>query len=122
MPLKLKNTTTVLKKAFTNWLSRDPFKESSVIAYTAIFSLPGLLVVVVTLSAYFFGPDLVTSHIHQNIASVMGIETADQIREMILFSMRSNTRVDYHAGWCYRCICSTAKNPQYHLGGGSKTQ
>ena len=51
MPLKLKNTTTVLKKAFTNWLSRDPFKESSVIAYTAIFSLPGLLVVVVTLSA-----------------------------------------------------------------------
>ncbi len=89
MPLKLKNTTTVLKKAFTNWLSRDPFKESSVIAYTAIFSLPGLLVVVVTLSAYFFGPDLVTSHIHQNIASVMGIETADQIREMILFSMRS---------------------------------
>ena len=70
MPLKLKNTTTVLKKAFTKWLSRDPFKESSVIAYTAIFSLPGLLVVVVTLSAYFFGPDLVTS-------------------EMILFSMRS---------------------------------
>ncbi len=89
MPLKLKKTTTVLKNAFTKWTSRDPFKESSVIAYTAIFSLPGLLVVVVTLSAYFFGPDLVTSHIHQNIASVMGIETADQIREMILFSMRS---------------------------------
>lgn len=89
MPIKLKNTTTVLKKALTKWLSRDPFKESSVIAYTAIFSLPGLLVVVVAMSGYFFGPDLVTNHIHQNIASMMGTETADQIQGMILFSMRS---------------------------------
>src|SRR5688572_20198197 len=89
MPLKFKNTTTVLKKAFTKWTSRDPFKESSVIAYTAIFSLPGLLVAVVAMSGYFFGPELVTSHIHQNITSVMGAQTADQIQEMILFSMRS---------------------------------
>ncbi|MDZ4747097.1 MAG: YihY/virulence factor BrkB family protein [Saprospiraceae bacterium] len=89
MPVKLKNTSTVLKNAFTKWLSRDPFKESSVIAYTAIFSLPGLLVVVVALSGYFFGPELIKNHIHQNIASVMGSETADQIQEMILFSMRS---------------------------------
>ncbi len=89
MPVKLKKTTTVLKSAFTKWLSRDPFKESSVIAYTAIFSLPGLLVVVVAMSGYFFGPELITNHIHQNITSVMGAATADQIREMILFSMRS---------------------------------
>ncbi|MBK9104493.1 MAG: YihY/virulence factor BrkB family protein [Saprospiraceae bacterium] len=73
MPIKLKSTGTVLKTAFTKWWSRDPFKESSVIAYTAIFSLPGLLVVVVTLSGYFFGPELVTTHIHRNIASVMGL-------------------------------------------------
>lgn len=89
MPIKLKSTGTVLKTAFTKWWSRDPFKESSVIAYTAIFSLPGLLVVVVTMSGYFFGSELVTTHIHRNIASVMGVETADQIQQMILFSMRS---------------------------------
>lgn len=89
MLLKLNKTKTVLKTAFTKWWSRDPFKESSVIAYTAIFSLPGLLVVVVALSGYFFGPELITNHIHQNITSVMGSETADQIQGMILFSMRS---------------------------------
>lgn len=89
MPIKLKKTGIVLKTAFSKWWSRDPFKESSVIAYTAIFSLPGLLVVIVTLSAYFFGPELVTNHIHRNITSMMGAETADQIQEMILFSMRS---------------------------------
>jgi len=89
MPIKIKKTTTVLKTAFTKWWSRDPFKESSVIAYSAIFSLPGLLVVVVALSGYFFGPELVNKHIHANIASMMGIDTADQIQEMIIFSMRS---------------------------------
>ncbi len=89
MPVKLNKTTTVLKNAFRKWWSRDPFKESSVIAYTAIFSLPGLLVVVVTMSGYFFGPELITNHIHQNITSVMGAETADQIQGMILFSMTS---------------------------------
>ncbi len=89
MPIKLKNSGIVLKTAFTKWWSRDPFKESSVIAYSAIFSLPGLLVVVVAVSGYFFGPELVSKHIHANIASMMGIDTADQIQEMILFSMKS---------------------------------
>lgn len=89
MPVKLKKTMTVFKNAISKWWSRDPFKESSVIAYTAIFSLPGLLVVVVAMSGYFFGPELVTNRIHQNITSVMGAQTADQIQGMILFSMRS---------------------------------
>ncbi len=89
MPIKLKCTHKVLKKSFANWLSRDPFKESSVIAYTAVFSLPGLLVVVVTLSGYFFGTEIVNNSLKSTIASVMGLETADQIQQMILYSMRS---------------------------------
>lgn len=89
MRLKLKTIGTVLKTAFIKWWSRDPFKESSVIAFSAIFSLPGLLVVVVALSGYFFGPELVNKHIHANIASMMGLDTADQIEEMIVYSMKS---------------------------------
>ncbi len=94
MPIKLRKTGKVLKKAFTNWLSRDPFKESSVIAYTAVFSLPGLLVVVVTLSGYFFGAEIVNNSLKSTIASIMGLETADQVQEMILYSMRSKD-----SGW-----------------------
>jgi len=89
MYIKVKNTTTVLKTSFQKWWSRDPFKESSVIAYASIFSLPGLLVVIVALTGYFFGPDLVTRRIHSDISSMLGVETADQIQEMILFAMRS---------------------------------
>lgn len=89
MYIKIHKTGTVLKNTFKKWIAKDPFKESSVIAYAAIFSLPGLLVVVVSLAGYFFGSELVTSHIHDTITNVMGPETADQIRTMILFSMQS---------------------------------
>jgi membrane protein len=88
MSIILRNTTGVLKKAFTKWKSRDPFKESSVIAFNAIFSLPGLLVVVVTLSGYFFGHEIVTKHIHSTISSAMGSDTADQVQEMIIAAMK----------------------------------
>ena len=89
MPLKFKSTHKVLKKAFTKWWSRDPFRESSVIAYAAVFSLPGLLVVVVTTAGYFFGTDLVNRHLHQTISSVMGKDTANQVQDMVLYTMTS---------------------------------
>ena len=40
-----------MKIAFKGWWSKDPFRKSSVIAYYSIFSLPGLLVVIVTLTS-----------------------------------------------------------------------
>jgi membrane protein len=90
---KIRSIPRVFIKASKKWWSRDPFRESSVIAYSAIFSLPGLLVVIVALAGYFFGSELVTNHIHSNIASVMGVETADQIQGMILFSMQSRDSI-----------------------------
>src|SRR5687767_14927799 len=93
MPVKLKDTTLVLKKAFKKWKSRDPFKESSVIAYTSIFSLPGLMVVIVSLAGYFFGSELVNSHIHSTISGMLGADTADQVQEMIIHAMTSKDSI-----------------------------
>ena len=93
MPIRLKNSTTVLKRAFKKWFSKDPFKESSVIAYSAIFSLPGLMVVIVTAAGYFFGPELVNRHIHDTITGMLGADTADQIQEMIILAMTTKDSI-----------------------------
>src|SRR3989337_4327854 len=93
MPIKLKDSTKILKTAFKKWFSRDPFKESSVIAYSSIFSLPGLMVVVVTLSSYFFGSELVNRHIHTTITGILGPDTADQIQEMIIHAMTNKDSI-----------------------------
>ena len=65
MPFRLKKLPAVLKDAFKKWLSKDPFRESAVIAYNAIFSLPGLMVVIVTLAGYFFGKEIINERIHE---------------------------------------------------------
>ncbi len=74
----------VLKNASKAWYDKDPFRESAVIAYYAIFSLPGLLVVIVTLAGYLFGRDVVSSHVAEQIAASLGSDTAGQIQEMIV--------------------------------------
>jgi len=81
--LKFKETPQLLKVAFRQWWSKDPFKESAVIAYYAVFSLPGLLVVIVTIAGYFFGTEAVNTHLQAQISSTMGSDTAVQLQEML---------------------------------------
>lgn len=93
MKLNTKTLLSIFKKAAQKWFKRDPFRESSIISYNAIFSLPGLLVVVVTLAGYFFGAEAVDQHIYDSVADAMGKDTADQVREMIVVASRSKESI-----------------------------
>lgn len=84
MKKRLKDIFTVLKTAFKEWMSKDPFRESAVIAYYSIFSLPGLLVVIVAVAGYFLGRDTVNSHLMMQVTSTFGADTAEQIKNIIL--------------------------------------
>jgi membrane protein len=83
MKIKLNDIFSTLKAAFKEWWSKDPFKESAVIAYYAIFSLPGLLVVIITAAGYFFGRDAVNEHLSSQITSTMGADTSKQVQEIV---------------------------------------
>ncbi|MEI7662308.1 MAG: YhjD/YihY/BrkB family envelope integrity protein, partial [Bacteroidota bacterium] len=72
---------------------KDPFRESAVIDCYPIFSLPGLLVVMVTFAGYFFGRDIVNKHITDQITSMLGAETAIQIQNMIVQASRIQNSV-----------------------------
>jgi len=74
----------LFRDAFWKWYEKDPFRESAVIAYYAIFSLPGLLVLVVALGGHFLGRDAVSGHLHSQISETMGKGTADQVQEMMM--------------------------------------
>jgi len=83
----------VLKKAFLEWKDKDPFRESSVIAYYSIFSLPGLLVVVFTIASFFFSSEAVSGALHDQIAESMGNETADAVGEMMAKTSASSESI-----------------------------
>jgi len=84
MKVSFKNILTVAKTSFKKWIAKDPFRESAAIAYYAIFSLPGLLVVIVTIAGYFFGRDAVNDHLASQITNTLGADTAEQIQSMIV--------------------------------------
>ena len=83
MKITFKNIFSILKTTLKEWWSKDPFKESAVIAYYSIFSLPGLLVVIITAAGYFFGRDVVNEHLLSQVTGTMGADTSDQMKEMI---------------------------------------
>jgi membrane protein len=83
MQFKTKDTTKLLSATFTSWNDKDPFRQSAVIAY-AIFSIPGLLVLVISIAGYFFGNDVVNRNILEQISSTMGSETSVQISQILL--------------------------------------
>ena len=91
--LKLDKIGSLLKITCKKWYNRDPFRESAIIAYNSIFSLPGLLVVVITVAGYFFGADAVSGRLHKQIAEVMGDSTADEVQAMIITASRSRDSV-----------------------------
>ncbi|MBC7696025.1 MAG: YihY/virulence factor BrkB family protein [Burkholderiales bacterium] len=91
--LTLKNFGGILKITFKKWYKRDPFRESAVIAYNAIFSLPGLMVVIITLAGYFFGQEIVSGELHKQISGMMGPDTADQVKKMIVSANKGSESI-----------------------------
>ena len=83
MQLKFKDLGGIFKTTFKSWNNKDPFRQSAVIAYYAIFSIPGLLVLIISITGYFFGKDAVNENIINQISSTMGADTATSIKGML---------------------------------------
>ena len=80
----IKSFFKIAGSAAKSWWVKDPFMQSAVIAYYAIFSIPGLLIMVISIADLFFKPDVITIHLYNQISSIMGEGTAKQVQEMIV--------------------------------------
>ncbi len=83
MKRKFKVFWKLIKGAYFSWNRNDPWARSATIAYYALFSLPSLLIIVVTVAGYFFGQKAVQGRITQQIEDFIGSESADAIENMI---------------------------------------
>lgn len=73
----------VLKASFSQWWERDPFNNSIIIAYYTIFSLPGLLVIIINIAGSFYDKKEVTTRLSTQIESMMGGDTASDIESIV---------------------------------------
>ena len=72
-----------LKKTVKTFGDIEPFNMSIVVSYYTIFSLPGLLVIIINIAGYFFGEKAVTGEITRQIGDVIGGDTAEDIEKII---------------------------------------
>jgi len=81
--LSIRSFWDLVKKAFSSWSDRNPFHNSVVIAYYTIFSLPGLLIIIINLAGAIFGAEAVTHQISAQISGLVGQDTAKDVESII---------------------------------------
>ena len=84
----------LLKQSYFSWNRNDPWARSATIAYYALFSLPSLLIIVVTVAGYFFGQEAVQGRITQQIGEFIGTDAAKAIENMV-----ANAALDQTSTW-----------------------
>ncbi|KQM42141.1 YihY/virulence factor BrkB family protein [Chryseobacterium sp. Leaf201] len=72
-----------LKETFTQWNKSSASNDSASLAYYAIFSIPGLLIIIIWIAGYFFGEEAISGEISKQIRGVMGAEASKSVESMI---------------------------------------
>jgi membrane protein len=79
---RIRHLPSLIKDTVISWDRDDPWRLSAVVAYYAILSLPGLLVVIFNMLAYFWGTEIVEGQIYNEIESAMGASAANTMQSI----------------------------------------
>lgn len=87
MKKKLNFFWQTLKESFTEWSDSNATRDSASIAYYAIFSIPGLLIIIIWILGNIFGEVNAEERITNEIANAVGPDAAESLRNILLSSM-----------------------------------
>ena len=93
MQFRFKDLWRLLKMTFDQWQDKDPFRDSAVIAFYAVFSIPGLLLLIITVAGIFFNRETVNNNILLQISATMGADTAAEIKALLVNAARSRSSI-----------------------------
>ena len=83
IPKTIKKTGLLLKETFKEFIADNCIKLSAALSYYTIFSLPPLLLIIISLCGIFFGDVAVNGEIFKQINGLVGNDAAKQIQEII---------------------------------------
>lgn len=79
----LREVPSFLKTSFKVWNDHEPWRLGAVVAYYAILSLPGLLVVVINSVGAIWGNDIVEGEINTQIGEWVGEDAASYVASVL---------------------------------------
>lgn len=85
---------SLLKETYKGWNEEDPFRQSAVVAYYAILSLPGLMVLVISAVGAIWGREIVSGRLNDEIEAALGSEAAKAVQTMV-----TNSTMDDQSWW-----------------------
>ncbi len=83
MKLNRKIIWTITKQTFAEFFNNRVFKLSAALAYYTIFSLPAMLIIIISVSELFYGREAIEGTLYHQIAELIGNDAALQIQQTI---------------------------------------
>ena len=80
---RIKHLPSLVKEAAISWNKDNPWRLSAVVAYYAILSLPGLLIIIVTMLSYIYRAEVIEGQIYSEIRATMGQSAADSVSSVM---------------------------------------
>ncbi|HYR58326.1 MAG TPA: YihY/virulence factor BrkB family protein [Chthoniobacteraceae bacterium] len=79
----LHNLGSLLRSTARQWSEHKILRLSAALAYYSIFSIAPLLVIVIALTGWLFGPDAVRGQLEQQLRASMGRAAAETVQSMV---------------------------------------
>lgn len=76
---KIKDFPLLLWEAAKIWNANNPWRLGAVVAYYAVLSLPGLLVIIINTVGAFWGTEIVEGEITEQISEAIGATAAESV-------------------------------------------
>ncbi len=83
MKFSLKESWTITKQSFADFIDNKVFKLSAALAFYTIFSLPAMLIIIISVSDLFYGRSAIEGTLYHQISGFVGADAAKQIQETI---------------------------------------
>ncbi|WP_452221412.1 YihY/virulence factor BrkB family protein [Lacinutrix salivirga] len=89
----IKDLPKLIIDTYKSWNSNDPWRMSAVVAYYAVLSLPGLLIIIINVVGSIWGKEIVQGKLTGKIASILGSESAETIKTIIAQTVDAETNI-----------------------------
>ena len=83
MKFSLKDIWSILKQSFSDFIDNKVLKLSAALAFYTIFSLPAMLIIIISVSDIFYGRSAIEGTLYHQISEFVGTEAALQIQQTI---------------------------------------
>ena len=81
--MSVKNAWKITKQTFADFFSSNVLKLSGALAFFTVFSMPGLLIIIIWFSNLFFGREVVEESVYHQIEGFVGHNAAVEIQQTI---------------------------------------